>query len=128
MKTTTRSSRSLPSPLKFSFYLLVVTAFCFLNWTFLKAGDPVQHDNESLESMIVEAMLEELVPETGSGDLVSTPVVNSYPETHEQTLELEAWMFSYEAFSMVEAESDPTLEDWMINASAWSAPEYIASK
>ncbi len=130
MKTTTRSNRNLPSPLKFLFYLLAVTAFGVINWTLLKVRDPVQPETKSFESIIVTAMLEELdpvqIPEVQS--VTSDINTFTFTGTSEQALELETWMFNYEAFCMVETDSDPSLEEWMINTSTWSAPELIASK
>ena len=128
MKITKRSSRSLPSPLMLLCYLLAVTAFCVINWTLLKRDDPVQQEAKSFESMIVEAMFKELVPVQKSEDQKLRSDVITFIETSEQALELETWMISIEAFSMVETDSELLLEDWMINTSSWSAPELIASK
>ena len=112
MKITKRSNRRLPSPLEFSFYLFAVIAFCVINWTLLKAIKPEQRAPKSFESMVVEAMLDELSPVTLPEDKMLT--IN-------QTSNLEPWMLNYGVFSLFDTESEINLEDWMINTSTWSA-------
>ena len=66
MKTTSRTSRTLPSPFKFSIYLLAVAVFCFINWTALRAGDPANNENSSLEARLADALVPVADPEPGS--------------------------------------------------------------
>lgn len=114
MKTTKRSKRRLPSPLKISLYLMVVAACCIVNWRLLKAGNIVQHD-KSIELVIVEEMLEKLEP-------VKIPKFHvPASESRELKPELQTWMLDLEAYKQVPAGSDPALEDWMINTSSWMA-------
>lgn len=112
MKITKRFNRRLPSPLELSFYLFAVIAFCVINWTLLKAINPEQPAPKSFESMVVEAMLEELPPVTLPADKMMTI---------KQTSKLESWMLNYGVFSLFDTEDEIILEDWMINTSTWSA-------
>jgi hypothetical protein len=121
MKTTTRSRRSLPSPLKVSFYLLAVTAFCIVNWVLLAAGDPVQHDAQSFESIVVKGMLEELPPVKIPEAKPPASEALNLNAASEIALGLETWMINYQTFTPVDADSGPALEDWMISTSGWSS-------
>ncbi len=63
MKTTKRSNRSLPSPVKFSIYLIAFAVVCFINWTALKASDPEPVEVKSLESRLAAALVPAADPE-----------------------------------------------------------------
>lgn len=121
MKVTKRSNRRLPSPLELLFYLFAVIAFCVINWTLLKAVNPDQPAPKSFESVVVEAMLDDLPPVTLPEDKMMTIDVSNFAEFSEQTLKLEPWMLNYEAFSLFNIESEIILEDWMIDITTWSA-------
>ncbi len=111
MKITKRSNRMLPSPLELSFYLFAVIAFCVINWTLLKAINPEQRAPKSFESMVVEAMLEELPP-------VTLPVDKKLTIDHSNFAD---WMLNYEAFSLFDTEGEIILEEWMISTITWTA-------
>ena len=121
MKITKRSNRRLPSPLELSIYLCAVIAFCVINWTLLKTVNPDQPAPKSFESVVVEAMLDDLPPVTLPEDKMMTIDVSNFAEFSEQTLKLEPWMLNYEAFSLFNIESEIILEDWMIDITTWSA-------
>jgi len=121
MKVTKRSNRRLPSPLELLFYLFAVIAFCVINWTLLKTVNPDQPAPKSFESVVVEAMLDDLPPVTLPEDKMMTIDVSNFAEFSEQTLKLEPWMLNYEAFSLFNIESEIILEDWMIDITTWSA-------
>ena len=114
MKTTKRSKRRLPSPVKISLYLLVVASCCIVNWSLLKAGNIFQQD-KSFELIIVEEMLDKMDP-------VNIPGIQ-FPasEAMDHRLELQGWMLNIEAYKPVSAVNEPELEDWMINTSSWKA-------
>jgi hypothetical protein len=102
MKTTSRTSRILPSPIRFSIYIIAVAAFCFVNWTALKAADPADDEAPSLEARLAEALV---------------PVADPEPE-------LEDWMLIVpENYNTVVAESEIILENWMLTF----ADEYVAA-
>ena len=124
MRITKRSKRRLPSPLELSFYLFAVIAFCVINWTLLKAVNPDKPPPKSFESVLVEAMLDDLEPVALSEDKMMTPDVDNFAEFSEQTLKLEPWMLNVEAFSRFNTESEIILEDWMIRTITWGTSEY----
>jgi hypothetical protein len=120
MKTTRRFRRGLPSPLEVSFYLFVVIAFCVINWTLLKADDTVKSETRPFETMLVEAMLEEMVPVMKYETQSPVSPAPFFITSSGHRLELEPWMISYEAFTLAGTESELALEDWMISTSTWS--------
>jgi hypothetical protein len=124
MRITRRSKRRLPSPLELSFYLFAVIAFCVINWTLLKAVNPDKPPPKSFESVLVEAMLDDLDPVTLPEDKMMTLDVGNFAEFSEQTLKLEPWMLNFEAFSRFNTESEIILEDWMISTITWGTPGY----
>ena len=111
MKTIKRSKKRLPSPLKVSFYLMVVAVCCLVNWSLLKADNIVQH-HKSIDLSIAEEMLEQLDP-------VEIPAFHM--QAYEYSLELQNWMLNIEAYKPVSAINNPALEDWMISTSSWIA-------
>lgn len=127
MRITKRSKRRLPSPLELSLYLLAVIAFCIINWRLLKVVNPNQPAPKSIESIIVEEMLEDLPPVTIAEGEMKTTDLSIFAEFSEQTLKLEPWMLNFEAFFKFNTESEIKLEDWMINTTTWGAQD-ISSK
>lgn len=127
MRITKRSKRRLPSPLELSLYLLAVIAFCVINWRLLKVVNPNQPAPKSIESIIVEEMLEDLPPVTIAEGEMKTTDLSIFAEFSEQTLKLEPWMLNFEAFFKFNTESEIKLEDWMINTTTWGAQD-ISSK
>jgi hypothetical protein len=120
MKITKRSNRRLPSPLELSIYLCAVIVFCVINWILLKkAVNPEQRAQKSLESMLVESMLEDLPPVTLPADRMISNDVDNFAESSEHAIRLEPWMLSLEAFSLFDTESEIILEDWMISTDTW---------
>ena len=124
MRITKRSKRRLPSPLELSFYLFAVIAFCVINWTLLKAVNPDKPPPKSFESVLVEAMLDDLEPVALPEDKMMSLDVDNFAEFSEQTLKLEPWMLNVEAFSRFNTESEIILEDWMISTITWGTSEY----
>ena len=88
MKTQKNSNPTLPSPFKFSFYILAVAALCFLNWNALKASDVVDGETETLAARLEAALV---------------PVL-------ETAIELEDWMLNTFEFG----NRTIALEDWML--------------
>ena len=102
MKTTSRTSRTLPSPIRFSIYILAVAVFCFVNWTALKAADPADNEAGSLETRLAEALV---------------PVADPEPE-------LEDWMLTIAE----DTETELTVEEWMVTTSSWINADILAKK
>ncbi len=122
MKITRRSRRGLPSLLEVSFYLLVVIAFCVINWKLLKAVDDTgKPEAKPFEEMLVKAMLEEMPPVMKYES--PAPVSDAFyiKTSSEHRLELETWMIRLQDFNLSEVESELALEDWMINTASWFA-------
>jgi hypothetical protein len=128
MKLTKRSNRKLPSPLELAFYLFAVIAFCVINWTLLKVVTPPTRAPKSIESLLLEAMLEKLPPVTLPADKMQTMNAGNFAASSEQALKLEPWMLDVEAFFRFDTESEIVLEDWMINTATWSAPQVPETK
>ena len=124
MRIKKRSKRRLPTPLELSLYLFAVIAFCVINWTLLKAVNPNKPAQKSFETVIVEEMLKDLPPVTLPEDKMMTIDLNNFTELSEQTLKLEPWMLSIEAFSLFNTESEIKLEDWMISTLTWGISGY----
>jgi hypothetical protein len=120
MKYRRRYRRGLPSPLEVTFYLLAVVIFCVLNWVLLKADntEPSTVD-KSFETMIVEHMLQELTPvmKAQTEPLASNAL--NFGVSSEQSLEVESWMISIEAFTLSDTEKELVVEDWMLSLSSW---------
>jgi hypothetical protein len=121
MKITRRYRRGLPSPFLVVFLLLAVTAFCVINWTLLKTVNPVQPEAKSFETMLLEAMLEEMVPVMKAEPQIPLSDAVKFTVSRENKLELEPWMLDLEAFRRSGTDSEPALEDWMIDTSSWHA-------
>jgi hypothetical protein len=93
MKTTKRSSsKTLPSPIKVSIYLLVVAVCCFINWTVLRAGDPVNSVSNSLEERLAAALVPETDPEPALEDWMLTFAHDYVADNAESEIALENWM------------------------------------
>lgn len=122
MRFAKRSKRRLPSPLELLLYLFAVIAFCVVNWTLLKAVNPDKPAQKSVESVIVEAMLEDLGTESLPEDKEETRDEFTFAVPREQTMGIEPWMLDIESFSRFNTEAEIILEDWMINFATWSIP------
>jgi hypothetical protein len=124
MKTTKRSSsKTLPSPIKVSIYLLVVAVCCFINWTVLRAGDPVNSVSNSLEERLAAALVPETDPEPALEDWMLTFADEYLAVNAESEIALEEWMLSFaDAYIADNAESEIALEDWMLTF----AHDYVA--
>ena len=112
MKTQKTSNPPLPSPVKFSIYLLVVAAICFLNWNALKASDSDNGEAKTLEARLEAA----LVPVVEADIELEDWMLNIADEVAvESEIILEAWMLNEEAYQFAEsAETQIALEDWML--------------
>ena len=120
MRFAKRSRRRLPSPLELLLYLFAVIAFCVVNWTLLKAVNPDKPAQKSVESVIVEAMLEDLGPVSLPEDEKETSDDITFAVPREQTMGIEPWMLDVESFSRLNTEPEIILNDWMINTATWS--------
>ena len=155
MKTTSRNSRTLPSPIRFSIYIIAVAAFCFVNWTALKAADPAENEARSLEARLAEALVPVADPEPVLEDwMLTVPeseirleswmltfaedylAANAESEIRlenwmltvtESEIALESWMVDCDEFQGTE-ETAPAVEEWMVNTASWTAPEFLAKK
>jgi len=119
MRFKKRRIRRLPSPLELSFYLFAVIAFGVINWTLLNAVNHNQPAPKSFESVVVEAMLENLPPVTLPEDKIMSGDLDNATGFSEQTLKLEPWMLHVEAFSRFDTETEIALEDWMLSTATW---------
>ena len=107
MKTKKNSNRSLPSPAIFSICLLAVAVFCFLNWTALKAADPLNGKANTLEERLAEAL----------------------EPAEEPALVLEDWMLTVPAGQFADnAESEVAFEDWMVSTTSWTTSGFLAKQ
>jgi hypothetical protein len=128
MKTTAKSNSSLPSPIRFSAYIFAVTVFCFINWTFLKAGDPIQNNTLSPDQSIAEAIVEEADPEPVLENWMLTINTGMRAEATEQEIALSTWMIDYHVFAGTETAEEPALEEWMVNLGDWENNDFLAKK
>jgi hypothetical protein len=152
MKTTKRSSsKTLPSPIKVSIYLLVVAVCCFINWTVLRAGDPVNSVSNSLEERLAAALVPETDPEPALEDWMLTFADAYIADNAESEIALEDWMLTFahdyvadnaeseialenwmvdrlEFIGAEEIETEPAVEEWMVNTSSWIEFLYMARK
>lgn len=124
MKIFKRSRKGLPSPFEVLFYLLAVVIFCVINWRLLMADkSPTPPPARDFESMVVEAMLDEMgsvsIPENRS----TAPGGLDLSVSDEHGLVLENWMISPAAFSRTEIDGDPVLQEWMIDLSSWGVKQ-----
>jgi hypothetical protein len=102
--------------------MVVVIAFCVLNWVLLKKDDTERPKaNKPFETMVVESILRALTP------VMKHPSKN-YPDaapdleaSREYPLEVEPWMISLEAFSKPDGEEELTVEAWMLSLASWRA-------
>jgi hypothetical protein len=121
MKTQKPATRTLPSPIKFSFYLIGVTVFCFLNWTALRAADNIRA--HGLEQRLAEAIAPVADPEPEIEDWMLTAPAATIAETE---IALEEWMLTPNAGLVTESEIE--VEEWMVNTESWNAPKFLAKK
>ncbi len=57
MKTQNNTTQILPSPVKFSIYLIAVALVCFLNWNALNASDYIYVETEIMEARLDAALV-----------------------------------------------------------------------
>ena len=120
MRIFKKSRKGLPSPFEVLFYLAAVVAFCVINWRLLIADNsPPPPPAREFESMVVEAMLDELepvtIPETRANESAGLDLSLS----DEHGLIFEDWMISPASFSNSDPDGDPVLQEWMIDLSSW---------
>ncbi len=121
MKLFRRSRKGLPSPFEVLFYLLAVVAFCVINWRLLNADNtpPPEPPARDFESMVMEAMLDDLEPVSIPGNRTAVTGEPGLGSSDEHGLVLENWMISPVAFSPAERDGEPVLQEWMIDLSSW---------
>jgi hypothetical protein len=96
MKTRRSKTRKLPKPFKFVFFLIGIALICLPNWIALKAVRPLED------------------PTDGMAELTLLTEAEEEPE-----LELQDWMYSFEAFDLVAVnEEEIELEEWMLDFAA----------
>ena len=126
MKTQKHSNPTLPSPVKFSFYLLAVVALCLLNWNALKATDVVDGETKTLEARLEAALVPVTETEIELEDWMLT-IANEV--TVESEIVLEDWMINrFDAVLAEVADPPPAIEDWMINTETWASVVFMATK
>ena len=140
MKTQKHSNRTLPSPVKFSFYLLAVVALCLLNWNALKASDAINGDPMTLEARLEAA----LVPVVETAIELEDWMLNIADEVAvESEIVLEDWMLTFDNnliadneeseivladWMLIVPDPSPAIEDWMVNTDSWFKVEFMATK
>ena len=140
MKTQKHSNPTLPSPVKFSIYLIAVAAVCFLNWNALKASDFDNAEANTLEARLEAA----LVPVVETEIALEDWMLNIADEvTIETEVELEDWMLTFNENLVTDSEESeivladwmlivpdpaPAIEDWMVNTEAWAQIDFLATK
>ena len=130
MKTQKNTNPTLPSPVKFSFYLLAVALVCFLNWNALKASDPVDGKTETLAARLEAALVPVAEEEIELEDWMLTI---SDEIAAESEIVLEDWMLSFDEivladWMLVVPDPAPAIEEWMVNTDSWFKVEFMATK
>lgn len=155
MKTQKQTNPTLPSPVKFSFYLLAVALVCFLNWNALKASDPVDGKTETLSARLEAALVpvaeteieledwmlevnDNLVAENAESEIALEDWMlevndNLVAENTESEIALENWMLSFDEivladWMLIVPDPAPAIEDWMVNTDSWFKVEFMATK
>jgi hypothetical protein len=113
MKTTdTTTRKSLPTPIRFTAYLVAVAAFCFLNWTVLKAGDPVEYHSAEFKAELAEAIAEDTETE-----LIVENWMLGFDEAtlaDNDEIQVEEWMLGYDEVTLTAREEEIEVEEWML--------------
>jgi hypothetical protein len=150
MKTTKRSNQTFPSPIRFSIYLFAVAVLCFVNWTALRADDPVEDMTSTLEERLFDALIEEadsdpelenwmlnfaddyLVANKEQDIVLEDWMLNFADDYHsantEHDIALEDWMIDCDIFCSIDSEKEQILKEWMVNTDEWSRNELLAKK
>ena len=125
MKTTKRTSRTLPSLFRVSIYLILVAIFCLFNWTVLHAQNPGAGANSSLEERLADALVPVAEPELAIEDWMLTFANDHEAVPVEEAIALEDWMLNLSQDYPAEgAEPEIALESWMVDQDEFlSAPE-----
>ena len=112
MKTTEATTkRSLPNPFRFTAYMVGVAALCFLNWTVLKAGDPVEYHSAAFNAQLAETIAEEAEPE-----MIVENWMLGFDEVSladNEEFQIEDWMFGYDKVTLA-AREEVKVEEWML--------------
>ena len=129
MKTTNETKRDFPKPFRFALYLLTVSAFCFLNWMAIYAGDPVTEYSRNLENRLAAALIVDIDPEPVLEDWMLTFSDDYIADNSEPEIALESWMVDYNEFCHAgETEPEQIFEEWMVNTADWVKIEFLATK
>ena len=116
MKTTKRTSRTLPSLFRVSIYLILVAIFCLFNWTVLHAQNPGAGANSSLEERLADALVPVAEPELAIEDWMLTFANDHEAVPVEEAIALEDWMLNFsDDFLAKNAESEIRIEPWMVD-------------
>ena len=145
MKTKKNSNPTLPSPVKFSIYLIAVAAVCFLNWNALKASDFVAGEALTLEARLEAALVPVTENEIELDDWMLQIENNQVAENTELEIALEDWMLTFNDNLIADSEESeivladwmltvpdsapaPAIEDWIVNSDTWFKVEFLATK
>ncbi len=144
MKTQKNTNPTLPSPVKFSIYIIAVALVCFLNWNALKASDFQKIETNTLEARL-EAALVPVAEESIELEAWMLEVVDGclFAENNEPEIALENWMLEIGGYLIAEStepqialedwmlivpDTAPAIEDWMVNTETWIKVEFLATK
>jgi len=140
MKTQKTSNPNLPSPVKFSIYIIAVALLGLLNWNALKASDPESDETKTLKVRLEAALVPVVETEIVLEDWMLT---FSNEVAFEDEIELEDWMLNVdenlitdaaeleialEDWMLIVPDPAPAIEDWMVNTETWASAEYLAKK
>jgi hypothetical protein len=114
MKTIDNSNKRFPRPFKFAMYLVLVSAFCFLNYMTLSANDPGYNQVKSLEIRLAEALEPLADPELELEDWILTFFQNLDAENKETKINLETRLA--EALKPI-ADPEPEIGEWLLTLS-----------
>lgn len=118
MKTQANTNPTLPSPVKFSIYVIVVALVCFFNWNALKASDYPKEESQSLEARLEAA----LIPVAENEIILEDWMLHIADDLAlESEIVLEDWM-------LIVPDPAPAIEDWMVNTETWVQIEFMATK
>ena len=143
MKTQKNTNPTLPSPVKFSIYLIVVAAVCFLNWNALKASDSDNGEVNTFEARLEAALVPVNEPAIELEDWMLNGEAYQFAESAEPQIALEDWMLTFNENLIADSEESeivladwmlivpdpaPAIEEWMVNTETWANLDFLATK
>jgi hypothetical protein len=114
MKTISDTKKRFPKPMKFAMYLVLVSAFCLLNYMTTYANDPGYKQVKSLEIRLAEALVPLADPEQELEDWILTFSNNIAAENDETKTDLESRLA--EALKPI-ADHEPEIGEWLLTLS-----------